>query len=163
MPLPALGLIFAPAKIMGMLSGAAGFVLKYWKQIIVLGMAATIFHQNFMEWEALKWVGVRTIPGITQEYQYQIGVLEEQLQECELSRAELKGQIESVNEQIDQWANVSQQQQQQFDDLTKQLEDMRKQSSQEVEAILAGPTPESCAGAIQLLRDSAQGDLKWRE
>lgn len=155
--------IFAPAKIMGFLTNAAGFVVKYWRQIAVIGMVVAIFHQNFMEWEALKWVGVRTIPGIEQEYKEEINVLTEQLATCEASRTELKQQIESVNSQIDQWANVSGQLQQQHDALVQELTDMKKQSQQAVQDILAGPTPETCEAAIQFLKEAAQGDLKWQE
>ena len=150
---------FAPAKIMGLIGNVAGFVIKYWKQCLFIGMAATIFHQNFMDKELLKWFGVRTIPGIERE----LVVKEQQLAECEISREALKREIEAVNAQVEKWADVSKQLQNQHDDLVQEIGKMREKSQQAVQDILDGPTPESCEAAIEFLKEAAQGDLRWLE
>lgn len=161
-PLILLKALFAPANIVKFLGSALEFVVKYWKQILVIGMIVTILHQNFMQFEMLKWAGVRTIPGITQEYEQKLQVATEQLEECEAGRIELKSSIDTLNTQIDKWANVSSQLQTQHDELVLELTKMRKKSEQIVQDILSGPTPESCEAAMKYLRDSA-GDLKWKK
>ena len=148
--------IFAPAKIIGLVTSTVKFLIEHWKECLFAGMAFTIFHQNFMEWEMLKWVGVRTIPGIEQE----LVVKQEQLDECELSRANLKGQIDSTNAQVEKWADVSSQLQRQHDKLVEEITDMREKSRKAVEDILSEPTPKTCEAAIQYLRD-AKEDLRW--
>ena len=163
MPLPILLVakaIFSPAKIIGLLSNLVGFCVKYWKQILFIGMAGTIFYQNMMAFEALKWVGLRTIPGVEQEYQERIDVLQQQLHECEMSRQELKGAIEATNAQIDKWSQVSEDLQRQHNNLKGQLREMREKSDKRVQNILKEPVPKGCEAAIQYLRD-AREDLKW--
>lgn len=153
---------FAPANILSFIGKTFQFVIVHWKEVAVACMLFTIFHQNFMQLELLKWFGVRTIPGITQEYEEKLGVKSEQLAECELGRAELKGEIDALNTQVDKWASVSSQLQTQHDELVAELSEMRKKSEQAVQDILAGPTPESCEAAIKYLKDSA-GELKWKK
>lgn len=159
-PLFLIGLkaFFAPAKIIGLLKGSFVFVVKYWKQCLFIGMAGLIFHQNFMEWEVLKWVGIRTLPGIQQE----LVVKDQQLELCEISREALKSEIESVNAQVDKWADVSKQLQNQHDELVAEIGEMRKKSEAAVQDILAGPTPETCEAAIEFLKEAAQGELRWQ-
>lgn len=142
----------------GWIPKAFAFVIKYWKECLVAGLVATVFYQNFMTTEWLKWVGVRTIPGIERE----LVVKTEQLEACEDSREELKSEIESVNTQIDQWASVSQQLQSQHDELVAEIGEMRRRSEEAVQDILEGPTPETCEAAIDFLKDAAQGDLRWQ-
>lgn len=149
---------FAPAKLLSTAAAVGGFVIKHWKECLFAGMALTIFYQNFMDTEVLKWVGVRTIPGIER----QLAVTEAQLTECENSREALKKAIETVNAQVDQWANVSSQLQQSHNALVAELNKMKKDSQKIVDDILKGPTPETCEAAIEFLKEAAQGDLKWR-
>lgn len=151
LPLPLLLGFLNPMKIIP-------FVIQNWKPILIGGMAATIFYQNFMDTEWLKWVGVRTIPGIERELLVKV----EQLEACEESRELLKSEIESVNSQVDKWASVSKKLQSSHDELVKELSEMRQKSQQAVQDILDGETPENCEAAMEYLKDAAQGDLKWQ-
>lgn len=155
-----LKLIFAPARILEFGGKAFKFIVTYWKQIIVVGMMLTIFYQNFMHVEFLKWVGVRTIPGITQEYQTTLKTKEDQLKTCEEGRAKLTGAINTLNSQVDKWATLSTQLQAQQDKLVVELAKMRKKAEHDVQEILNGPTPKTCDDAIKYLKDAA-GELKW--
>lgn len=147
--------IFAPAKIISGLKNTAGFVIKYWKQVAIASMLGLIFHQNFMEFELLKWVGIRTIPGIEHDYKEQIEI-------CKKDKAKLEGAIDSLNTQVDQWYTTSQDLQQEHNKLTNELIELKKQSEQQVQDILNEETPKDCQAAIQYLKDAAKGDeLKW--
>ena len=110
-------MLFPTGKILELLGAAA----THWKEIAVVLMVITIFHQNFMTTEWLKWVGVRTLPGMQQEHTTEISAIKEQLTECEGSRESLKTAIDSVNQQVDRWANVSKQLQLQHDTLVIEL------------------------------------------
>lgn len=158
---PILSLIFSPDKIFNFILKGFSFVVQHWKEVVAISAISLIFYQNFVSFEFLKWVGIRSIPGIEQEYEKKLDIKEQQLTECEASREVLKQQIDNTNAQIDQWASLSEQLQSQHTDLIEELEGMKKQSEQQVLDILEGPTPESCEAAIQFLRDAVKGDLKW--
>lgn len=154
-------MIFSWLGILSSLKNAPGFLLTYWKQLSIIGLVCMVFYQNFMETEWLKWVGIRTISGIEQEYVAKLDVVEDQLLTCESSRETLKEQIALTNEQVQKWADVSEQLQNSQDKLSAELEKMRKESEQAVQDILEGPTPEGCDAAVDFLREAAQGELRW--
>lgn len=156
----ALKLLFAPAKILAFIKGIFEFILTYWKQIAIIGMVGTIFYQNFMAFEALRLVGIRTIPGIIQEYKEELDVIKDQLNECEISRTTLKHAIDERNAEIEQWAITSKNLQREHDQLVKQITIMRQKSRDSVNKVLQEPTPQDCESSIQYLRDAA-GELQW--
>lgn len=165
MPLPILGainMIFAPAKIISGAKSSIAFVVKYWKQLLIGALVFLVFHQNFMQFEFLKIVGVRTIPGIEQQYKDDIDRLKIDLSDCRQSNERLKGAIESVNTQVDKWANVSSQLQKQHDELVEEITKMRKDTEQTVQNIFDEPTPETCEAAFDYLKDAAKSEeLRW--
>lgn len=146
-------------KWLGLALKFKSFIIKYWKECLIGAVAFLIYHQNFMETEFLKWVGIRTVPGLEQD----ISELRQNLTTCELNTVTLKEQIEGTNTQIDQWAHLSHQLQQQHNDLVKEINDMKKKSEQAAKDVLLGPTPETCDAAIEYLKNAAWGDLKWGE
>lgn len=154
-----LKLIFAPAKILSAIRSAGQFFIKHWKATLIVVVALFIFHQNFMETELLKWAGIRTVPGL----EHDIAKLQQKLDACEISREVLKNKITDVNNQVDQWANLSHQLQNQHTQLVTKLQDMQKKSDAAVQNILNGPTPETCEAAIEFLKEAASGDLKWKK
>ncbi len=119
-----------------------------------------------MTLEVLKPVGFRTIPGILQEVEedkLDFAALEQQLQACNIGAEKLKTEVEVTNQQIAKWVEVSKELQEGNAELNKALIDLKAQSTQEVEIILQGPIPQTCEGAMKLLRDaSTKGDLSWQ-
>ena len=157
--LPVLFLKFIPS-IGSFFKNFAQFVIKYWKQLAVISMFLIIVYQNFMTFEALKWIGLRTIPGIEQQHSQQVFVLTQQLDACERGRQLLKSEIQDTNNRIQAWSEKTQQLQQQRDQLTDKLAKLQKQSDQTVQQILTQPTPQTCEQAIEYLKDGAQ-QLLW--
>ena len=158
---------------LGMIAGPAGglvtALLSNWKMAIFGVLIAIIAYQNFMSFEILRPFGIRTVAGVLQDLEAtekkaerQISVMAEQLAECEISREGLKDQIEQTNAQINQWVAVSQQLQEEQTRLTQALVDLRRKSTAELEIILQGPIPQTCEGAVKLLREAVtKGDLSW--
>lgn len=158
-----LGLIAGPAG--GLVTG----LLKNWKLVIFGVLVATIAYQNTMKFELLKPFGLRTIPGVIQEFEGDLAkaeeklrVAQEQIIECDLSRERLKGAIEATNAQVERWAALSNKLQSSHNNLSQELLDLKAKGDLEVKMVLDGPIPQTCEGAIKLLRDSViNGDLKW--
>lgn len=148
----ALKLLLSPASILGGIKNTVFFVIEHWKEVTVACMLGLILHQNFMQFEMLKWAGIRTVPGVEQE----LSVKNEQLATCKENVATLKGEIKGLNTQVDKWADVSSQLQDQHNQLVAELADMREKSEKAVEDILNDPTPETCKDAIQYLKDAAR-------
>jgi len=158
----------------GMIAGpASGFItmfLKNWKIGLFAILIAIIVYQNTVSFEFLKPVGLRTIPGMEQDIvkiqeqaDRQVRIMAEQLAECEISRETLKDEIAASNAEVEKWVALSQSLQQSQNDLTQTLIDLKKTSTAELEIILQGPIPQTCKGAIKLLREAVtSGDLKWK-
>lgn len=142
--------------VMSIAKNSFGFIVEHWKPITIISMVAVILYQNNFQTEYLKFVGLRTIPGIEEEIQ----VKEEQLAECEGSRVELKSQIESVNTQIQEWSDISSSLQEQNTKLEAELRNQAEESQKKVQDILDGYTPGTCEESIQYLKDAVE-ELKW--
>lgn len=142
---------FSFGKIFGLLGKLAGFCLEHWKPLSII----LLILGNVIQWE---WYWPRKVA----HWQEQHAIVAQQLAECEGSRAELKDEIASVNNQVDQWAAVSQGLQQSHDTLTAELAKLKADSAVTIQDILSAPTPESCEAAIQFLRDAIGEELKWQ-
>lgn len=152
---------------LGLLAGPVGTVVSglfsNWKLAVFALLAGFIFYQNFVSFEILKPFGFRTIPGILQDNEDQIHVLSEQLAECEGSRERLKDAVESTNEQIQKWVDLSQKLQADQTRLSSALVDLKTKSTSELEIILQGPIPQTCEGAVKLLKEAViKGELVWK-
>jgi hypothetical protein len=157
----------------GLIAGPAGSiltgVLRNWKIVLFGILVAVITYQNTMTFELLQPFGVRTIPGIVEEYEDKLAkaeekvrIAQEQVIECDLSRERLKGAIEATNAQVERWAALSSKLQAEHSNLSQELVKLTQQSNTEIQVILDGPVPQTCEGAIKLLRDAVtNGDLKW--
>ena len=157
----------------GMIAGPAGSIvtalLSNWKLAIFGLLIAVIGYQNFMSFELLRPVGLRTVPGVIQDMeeavedaQNQVRIMAEQLAECEISRETLKDEIEDTNAEIQKWVDISNELQQSQSELSTALIELQRKSTAEVEIIVQGPIPQTCKGAIKFLRDAVtRGELKW--
>ena len=151
-PLMAVGWI---AKIPSFIGSIFGFLIRNWKPVVIIGMLVLILYQNFMKTEWLKWIGIRTIPGLIQQQHDYV----EALRLCEDSRTALKMSIERRNEEIDAWARKSEELQNEHNRLSEELLKMKDEADQQIEQILNAPTPNSCKSAMDYLRQS--GGAKW--
>lgn len=125
-----------------------GFVLQYWKELLVIGMLATIIYQNTFE---KRWVFfLTTIPYLElklEEYEAAIDTIE-------AANHLLSATIDKRNSQIEEWKAKSIELEKKNAVLAGQLQILRELTNKEVDDILAGPTPQSCEAAIDYLRDS---------
>ena len=157
---------FLPLGLMlGPVGGIIQAIFGNWKIVIVGLLIAVVLYQNTVSVEFLKFAGVRTVPGLQQEIQQltdNTKVLKEHLVECNAGRDRLKEEIKTTNAQVQKWASLSNKLKQEQMSLKQQLADSSKKTDVEVNEILKGPIPQTCEGAIKLLRDAAtKGELKW--
>jgi hypothetical protein len=157
----------------GLLAGPAGGVvtslLKNWKVALFGILLAIITYQNTVSFEILRPFGVRTIPGLVQDHEKELAkarrevrIAQEQAIECDLSRERLKGEIAATNAQVEKWVALSNKLRADQGKLSEELLKLKQQGEQEVQIILEGPIPQSCDGAMKLLREAiTNGDLKW--
>ena len=74
----------------------------------------------------------------------------------------MKGAIENQNAQIQQWVDLTQKLRADQAQLSTALVDLKRKSTAELEIILQGPVPQTCEGAVKLLREAViKGDLAW--
>ena len=155
-----LGLIAGPV------GGGVSFLLSNWKVAIFLILLAIIGYQNYVSFELLKPFGLRTIPGVLQDAEKAQALLDardQQLAACEAGRETLKTEIAVTNAQIDKWVSLSQKLQADQATLSTALIDLQKKSTAELEIILSGPIPQTCEGAVKLLREAVtKGELSWK-
>lgn len=155
---------------LGLIAGPAGGIvtalLKNWKLAIFGLLLAFIFYQNYVSFELLKPFGFRTIPGMQQDLEEAeriVLVRDQQLEACEEGRTVLKAEIETTNAQIDKWAALTAKLQGEQSQLTTTLANLQEKSKAELEIILSGPIPQTCEGAVKLLREAVtSGELKWQ-
>lgn len=152
-------MIFSSALIIGKLVSIRGFIAKYWKQIALGSLIFLVLHQNFMTFEMLKWVGIRTVPGLIEKHDEQIQEYIIALQLCEEGRVKLKDAIEERNAEILVWAEKTEELQADHDKLTGRLEEMQRIADKKVEEILNAPNPVGCESAMDYLRSS--GGSRW--
>lgn len=159
---------------LGLIAGPAGGIvttlLKNWKAVLFAVLIGIIAYQNTMKLEILSLVGLRTIPGVIQDYDKQVTDLKKELHdtqlqslEYELANEKLKGAVGALNSQVEKWSALTGKLQEQNTALGQRLSELKHKSDEQVQAILNGPKPKTCEGAIQLLRDAAQGGAKWEK
>lgn len=154
---------------LGMIAGPAGglvtALLKNWKMAVFALLIAIIAYQNTVSFELLRPFGLRTIPGLEQDIakaEEKVRQAQEQVIECDLSRERLKGAIEATNAQVERWAALTNRLQTEQSNLTEELIQLTEQTNTEIQVVLDGPVPQTCEGAIKLLRDAVtEGDLSW--
>lgn len=125
-----------------------GLALKYWKELLVVGMLATIIYQNTFE---KRWVFfLTTIPYL----ELKLEEYEEAIDKMETANHLLSATIDKRNSQIEEWKAKSIELEKKNAALSGQLQLLRELTNKEVDDILAGPTPQSCEAAMDYLRDA---------
>ena len=151
-------MVFSFAAIKLFLGGAIPnlleFVMKYWKQMIVISMVAFIYYQN--NFETRRLFGVDTIPYYQQELQNAKDDAEHHKQQTE----QLIQRFKDVSAEVMEWKKKSETLEQEYKELAGKLIDMRQANQAEVTTILQDATPESCEAAIEYLRQGRE-DLQW--
>ncbi len=144
----ALGLLFNWQKIVGLATNAFAFFIKHWKVCLIAFLIAGAWYQNTQE---RRWVFfVDTIPYYKVQYEEALRALDIAVEANEtLTRA-----IETTNKQVEEWKEVSVRLEKDNAALSGELKGLRQTTLDQVESILAGPTPVGCDAAIEFLRDS---------
>jgi len=125
-----------------------GLALKYWKELLVVGMLSTIIYQNTFE---KRWVFfITTIPYL----ELKLEEYEKAIEKIEEANHLLSATIDKRNSQIEEWKAKSIELEKKNAVLSGQLKLLRELTDAEVDDILAGPTPQSCEAAIDYLRDA---------
>lgn len=144
--------LFSFTNIFSSIKKTGKWAVEHWKELGLALLIGTVTYQNVFETEWLSWFGFRTIPGLEQELEQQ----QRKLVACETSRKNLKDAVQNTNQQIDKWADLSQDLQRSHDQFIEQLDQMTKQREQATEQILNEPTPQTCQAAIRYLREGAK-------
>lgn len=144
--------IFKPSNFAGIFK----FIGRNWKFIVIGAMVFCLWYQNF---SGVKFVfGIETIPALKQE----VSELENALNTCVDGNKLLSDTIDTRNEEIAKWGQVSEEFKQKIEDLKDDLVEERARTKIKVVTVLSEPAPETCEAAIEYLRDSTE-DLKWEE
>lgn len=127
-----------------------------WKEIGLALLIGMLVYQNFFSFEVLKIVGIRTVPGLQQE----VAETTEKWKEAEESRERLKEEINTTNDQIQEWVDVSRRAEESQKQFLERISDRIEQRDERVEEILEGETPEGPDEAIEFLRKGAE-EFEW--
>ena len=130
------------------------YFIEHWKEILVIGMAVTIFYQNFFETRF--FFGFETIPSLEKRLEKS----ENNLKTCVSGNELLSKTIDKRNEEIGKWKKISKGLEKKNAELANLLGDLRKSTDQQVEAILGEKAPDSCKASIEYLREGRK-DLQW--
>ena len=150
MPLPLLAALPWLAK----LSAIKPLFKKYWKEMIVIGMAGMLVYQNFSETRFLLWI--ETIPSLEKRLETR----EAAFLACKDGNDKLSEAIDKRNTQIEEWRKLTEKHERDIAILQADLAAARANTNKEVDDILNDPTPQSCEEAIKYLRDGTE-DVKW--
>jgi len=123
---------------------AFGFVLKYWKVFLFLGLLGAVYVQFNM-------IQTRNI---------QIVELNGKLEKCANANEMLANTLDNRNDEIKQWKEVSDKLQDENDKLVGTLTGIRTDTEDRAKEILKGPKPKSCKDSIQYLIDGVR-ELQW--
>jgi hypothetical protein len=150
MPLPALplwGMLFNWKKMVGLAGQAFAFFIKHWRECLIVLLLAGAWYQNTQE---TRWVFfVDTIPYYKVQYEEAMIALDVAVEANET----LTAAIEATNKQVEEWMEVSIQLEKDNAALSGELKGLRQSTLDQVEDILAGPTPVGCEAAIDFLRE----------
>jgi len=146
-------------KIAGMVSGInvkkmLGYVVNYWREILIVILGATFWYQNYSDVRFI--FGAQTIPALEAE----LSESQNNLRICGDGNAKLSTAIDNNNARIEEFEQLTQELEADIVVLGEELIDARSQTNTEVEIILKDPTPKTCEKAIDYLRDGTK-DLKW--
>jgi len=143
----ALSLLFSWKKIADIGLKAFAFFIKHWRECLIVLLLASAWYQNTQE---TRWVFfVDTIPYYKVQYEEAKAALDIAVEANET----LTAAIEATNKQVEEWKQVSIQLENDNAALSGELKGLRQTTLDQVETILAGPTPVGCEAAIEFLRE----------
>jgi len=144
--MPAFLLAFLnPAKILE-------FFLKYWKQLIVVGILLFMAFQQYR---------INSLKDNITDLNNNIASLTSHLKTCANSNKMLADTMDARNAEIQKWKDVSVVLEKKNKDLKANLQVKRKKTNKHVVDVLNDQTPKTCEGAIQYLRDGIKEITPW--
>lgn len=146
--LPLLGML-NPAKILA-------FVVQYWKELLIAAMVSTLLYQNFSETRFV--FGAETIPSL----EMRLEAAKKAVDVCKAGNEKLVEAIDERNSEVQKWKEITNTLQNDIDNLSTELDNMRTTTKKDVAVILNNPTPKTCEAAIDYLRDGRK-DLQWEK
>ncbi len=132
------------------------FIIKYWKELLLALMVSTLLYQNFSETRFV--FGAETIPSL----EMRLEAATKAVNVCKEGNLKLEQAIDNRNSEVQKWKEITNTLQNDIDNLSIELDDMRTSTKKDVAVILNDPTPKTCEAAIDYLRDGRK-DLKWDE
>jgi len=150
MPLP-----LAPLLMLFDVKKIAAFLIKNWREVLVAGMAFTIWYQNFNETRFL--FGAETIPSL----EMRLDGATNAVKICKAGNDTLSAAIDERNAEVEKWKKITKDLEGDIGILQKDLDDARTKTNTEVEVILKDEAPKTCKAAINYLRDGRK-DLQWK-
>lgn len=117
-----------------------------WKEVALIALVATVIYQNMLD---KRFFLPETIPHLE-------SIIEERDQAIEIATTanqELQKDIADINEQVQQWREVSDRLTNDNQLLLSNIENLQEITRSQVKSILNAPTPQSCEAAINYLRD----------
>ena len=150
------------AKMASVIPATVDVVMKHWQKFVIILMVAVIYNQNFMELQIFKIIGVETVPHLKQDLERKQNEINEQkidFLRLQADYNELDSLLIKMNAEVDKWTTTSQSLQEKHNNLLAELEELKKQSDQQVTEVLAEPTPDTCDEAIDYLKEAVK-DLK---
>lgn len=136
-----------PAKILA-------FVVQYWKELLLAAMVSTLLYQNFSETRFV--FGAETIPSL----EMRLDAATKAVDVCKAGNVKLTEAIDERNAEVVKWKEITSTLQDDIDNLSTELDDMRQTTKKDVATILKDPTPKTCEDAIEYLREGRK-DLQW--
>ena len=128
--------------------GAANFVLKHWKPLLVIGILAGLY---FYRLHLLNTIG---------DLEDQLQLAQSNLVTCQANQVKLQSGIDRQNDEIERWAEIGREQGEKLAELEGKLTERQKVIDTRVREVLTGKKPENCDDAIKYLIQSAP-ELSW--
>lgn len=151
--------------IWGVLKDFDSFLLKYWKQVLILGFIGLFAYQMFSPVEFL--FGLGTVPSEKAKYvaaEHNIAILQQQVKTIETANQGLSTSLTDQNDRIQGWGNLSKKIDDSTQQLIKEITKSQAQSKIDISSILNKPTPQTCEQSIDFLRSAiTSGDISWKK
>ena len=147
MPFFLINLFFNVKKLMPLL-------IKNYKIVIFVLMAAVIGYQNFFETRV--FFGSETIPSL----KIRLAAAENAVLICKDGNDKLSAAIDERNAEVEKWAGLTEVLEGDILVLKDKINNMRVDTVKAVDSILKDETPKTCEASIDYLRDGRK-DLQW--
>jgi len=132
------------------------FAVKNWKEVLIGGMVFIIWYQNFNNIRFL--FGAETIPSLTTQLEAAMVAVDV----CKEGNVKLSAAIDERNAEVEKWKEITILLEGDVGVLKGKIDDMRVETTKEVDVILKDKTPQTCEASIDYLREGRK-DLQWRD